>query len=146
MIDPLTALAAIKTGISAGKQLHNMTKELGSFFESVEGAKREHNKKKSSMFASADEEALATWTAAENARTAEAELREWIIAVKGYSSYQDLLRLRREIAQQRKEAERQARIEAEERKEVIMTVVIVIMGILVAGIGVALWGASNGWF
>ena len=146
MIDPLTALAAIKTGISAGKQLHNMTKELSSFFDSVEGAKREHNKKKSSMFSSAAEEALATWTAAENARTAEAELREWIIAVKGYSSYQDLLRLRREIAQQRKEAERQARIEAEERKEAIMTVVIVIMTILVAGIGVALWGASNGWF
>jgi hypothetical protein len=146
MIDPLTALAAIKTGISAGKQLHDMTKELGSFFEGVEGAKRKHSKKKGSIFASADEQAMATWAAAENARTAEAELREWIIAVKGYSSYQELLRLRREIAQERKEAERQARIEADERKEVIMTVVIVIMGILVAGIGVALWGASNGWF
>ena len=31
-MDPLTALAAIKTGVAAGKQLHNLSKEIAGFF------------------------------------------------------------------------------------------------------------------
>jgi hypothetical protein len=30
-MDPLTALAAIKTGVAAGKQLHNLSKEIAGF-------------------------------------------------------------------------------------------------------------------
>ena len=47
MIDPLTAFAAIKGGIAAGKQLHSMTKDIASFFDAVDGAKARHTKKKS---------------------------------------------------------------------------------------------------
>jgi hypothetical protein len=139
MIDPLSALAAIKTGIAAGKQLHSMSKEIAGFFDSVDGAKKAHAKKKSSVFASANEEAMATWTAAQNAKTAEAELREFIVNNKGFSAYQDLLKLRREIAVRRKEEERIARKEAEERQEQMMmglavgfAVIAVIGGIVAA--------------
>ena len=130
MIDPLSALAAIKTGIAAGKQLHSMSKEIAGFFDSVDGAKKAHAKKKNSVFASANEEAMATWTAAQNAKTAEAELREFIVNYKGYSAYQELLKLRREIAARRKEEEKIARKEAEERQELMLTIGIIVMGIL----------------
>ena len=74
-MDPLTALAAIKTGVAAGKQLHNLSKEISGFFDATDGAKKAHAKKKNGVFASANEEALATWTQAQNAKTAEAELQ-----------------------------------------------------------------------
>ena len=45
-MDPLTALAAIKTGVAAGKQLHNLSKEIAGFFDATDGAKKAHAKKK----------------------------------------------------------------------------------------------------
>ena len=45
MIDPLTAFAAVKGGIAAGKQIHSMSKEIVGFFDSVDAAKKEHTKK-----------------------------------------------------------------------------------------------------
>ena len=54
MIDPLTAFAAVKGAISAGKELHSMTKELAGFFDSVEGAKKQHQMKKYSIFSSSN--------------------------------------------------------------------------------------------
>ncbi len=111
-MDPPTALAAINlTGVAAGKQLAAITicrKEIAGFFDATDGAKKAHAKKKNGVFASANEEALATWTQAQNAKTAEAELREFIVNNKGFSAYQELLKIRREVIAQRKEAERQA--------------------------------------
>ena len=46
------------------------------FFDATDGAKKAHAKKKNGVFASANEEAMATWTQAQNAKTAEAELRD----------------------------------------------------------------------
>ena len=97
MIDPLTAFAAIKGGISAGKQLHSMSKEIAGFFDSVDNAKKAHAKKKNSLFASANEEAMDTWMQKQQAIEAEKELRELIVNTRGFSAYQDLLKLRREI-------------------------------------------------
>ena len=88
-MDPLTELAAIKTGVAAGKQLHNLSKEIAGFFDATDGAKKAHAKKKNGIFASANEEAMATWTQTQNAKTAEAELREFIVNTKGFSAYQE---------------------------------------------------------
>ena len=38
-MDPLTALAAIKTGVAAGKQLHNLSKEIAGFFDATDSAR-----------------------------------------------------------------------------------------------------------
>jgi len=35
-------LAAIKTGVAAGKQLHNLSKEIAGFFDATDGAKKAH--------------------------------------------------------------------------------------------------------
>jgi len=117
MIDPLSALAMVKGGISAGRTLASMSKELAGFFDSVDGAKKAHEKKKQSPFSSSNEEALDTFMKRQQAKQAEEELREFIVNTLGYSAYQELLKLRREVAAERKEAERQARLEALRIKE-----------------------------
>ena len=144
-MDPLTALAAIKTGVAAGKQLHNLSKEIAGFFDATDSAKKAHAKKKNGMFASANEEAMATWTQAQNAKTAEIELREFIVNTKGFSAYQDLLKVRREVIAQRKEAEKQAAIEAEERQELILNIALVLVIIVAVVGGFGLWLQMKGY-
>ena len=117
MVDPLSALAMVKGGISAGRTLASMSKELAGFFDSVDSAKKAHEKKKQSPFSSSSEEALDTFMKRQQAKQAEEELREFIVNNLGYSAYQELLKLRREVAQERKEAERQARLEAQRMKD-----------------------------
>ena len=136
MIDPLTAFAAIKGGISAGKQLHSMSKEIAGFFDSVDNAKKTHEKKKNSLFASANEEAMDTWMQKQQAIEAEKELRELIVNTRGFSAYQDLLKLRREISKERKERERKEAKEREEQQElvaIVMVVLVFIIGMAAAG-------------
>lgn len=145
-MDPFTMLAAIKGGISAGKQIHSMSKEIAGFFDSVDTAKKNHQKKKDSPFASANEEALDTFMKRQAAIDAEEQLREMIIATRGFSQWQELLKLRRDIANERREAERKARIEAQERQEVVVIITLVIMGILALGALFAMVGGSRGWF
>ena len=137
MIDPLTAFAAIKGGISAGKQLHSMSKEIAGFFDSVDNAKKTHEKKKNSIFASANEEAMDTWMQKQQAIEAEKELRELIVNTRGFSAYQDLLKLRREIAKERKERERREAKEREEQQELIAIVMVVLVFII--GMAAAAW-------
>ena len=141
MVDPLSALAVVKGAISAGKGLHSMTKELSSFFESCDTAKQAHQKKKSSIFfSSSNEEALDTWVKQQQSKEAEAELREIIVNSRGYSAYQDLLKLRRAIAAERKEEERQKKAEAEEFRKDMETLAmaaicfITVFGILIAAL------------
>ena len=137
MIDPLTAFAAIKGGISAGKQLHSMSKEIAGFFDSVDNAKKTHEKKKNSLFASANEEAMDTWMQKQQAIEAEKELRELIVNTRGFSAYQDLLKLRREIARERKERERREAKERQEQQELIAIVMVVL--VFVIGMAAAAW-------
>jgi hypothetical protein len=138
MIDPLTAFAAIKGGISAGKQIHSMSKEIAGFFDSVDGAKKAHEKKKNSLFASSNEEAMDTWMQKQQAIDAEAQLRELIVNTRGFSAYQDLLKLRRDIAKERKERERREERERQEKQELI-AIIMVVLTIMVAIVGLVYW-------
>ncbi len=145
MIDPLSALAMVKGGISAGRTIASMSKELASFFDSVDYAKKAHKKKKLSPFSSSNEEALDTFMKRQQAKQAEEELREFIVNNLGYSAYQELLKLRREVAQERKEAERQARLEAERMKEnAEMAFIAVVIFLLLCGGALGLLVAM-GW-
>ena len=145
MIDPLSALAIVKGGISAGRTIASMSKELAGFFDSVDGAKKAHEKKKQSPFSSTNEEALDTFMKRQQAKQAEEELREFIVNNIGYSAYQELLKLRREVAQERKEAERQARIDSERMKEnAEMAFITVVIFLLICGGALGLLVAM-GW-
>ena len=145
MIDPLSALALVKGGISAGRTIASMSRELGGFFDSVDSAKKAHEKKKQSPFSSANEEALDTFMKRQQAKEAEEELREFIVNTLGYSAYQELLKLRREVAAERKEAERQARLEAQRIKDnAELAFIVVVIFLLVCGGGLGLLVAM-GW-
>ena len=145
MVDPLSALAIVKAGLTAGKQIHNMSKEIAGFFDSVDGAKKAHQKKKNRIFATANEEAMATWTAQQNAIQAEEELRDYITRTKGYTAYQDLLKLRRQIANERREAERQAQVEKQERQELILAIMLFLVITVGCIIGVSFFLNSKGF-
>jgi len=145
MIDPLSALAMVKGGISAGKSLASMSKELAGFFDSVDSAKKAHEKKKQSPFSSTNEEALDTFMKRQQAKQAEEELREFIVNTIGYSAYQELLKLRKEISEERKEEERQTRLEAQRMKEnAEMAFVAVVLCVMVCGGALGLLVAM-GW-
>ena len=103
MVDPLSALAMMKVGLTAGKQLYSMTKEITAFFDAVDGANQKHQKKKASIFASANEEALNTFLEKQKAADAEEQLRELITNSRGLSAYKQLQSIRREIRMERKE-------------------------------------------
>jgi len=128
-MDPLTAFAAVKSAISAGKQLHSMTKDIVSLFDAVDGAKSKHAKKKASPFASANEEAMDTFMRQQQALDVEEQLKELITQTRGFSAYQDLLGIRRQIRIDRKEAARLERIAAEERQQAAITAISIILGI-----------------
>ena len=117
MVDPITAFGAIAAGVKTGKSIMNMTKELSNFMDSCDEAKKSHEKKKNSLFASANEEALDTFMKRQQAIDAEEQLRDLIIGTRGYSAYQDLLKLRREIVAERKEREREMALERERKKK-----------------------------
>ena len=89
--------------------------------------------------------ALDTFMKRQQAKQAEEELREFIVNNLGYSAYQELLKLRREVAQERKEAERQARLEAERMKEnAEIAFIAVVIFLLVCGGALGLLVAM-GW-
>ena len=61
MIDPFTAFAAVKSAVSAGKELVNVTKQIGEFFDGVDDLRNAHEKKKNSLFSGSDENAMETF-------------------------------------------------------------------------------------
>ena len=68
----------------------------------------------------------------QQAEEAEIALRELITATRGYSAYQDLLKIRRDTLRERKEQERREAREAEERQEMIIMIGLGITGMILA--------------
>ena len=139
MIDPLTAFAAVKGGITAGKQLHQLSKEIASFFDSVDHAKKAHANKKNSALISVNEEAMATWQAKQDAEDMENQLRELICRTRGHSHYQDLLKIRREIRVERQKRERQMQKEKEEFQETVAIVMVSLLLFGLAAVSIAIY-------
>jgi len=120
MIDPFTALADVKAAVSAGQELVNVTKQIGEFFDGVDDLRNKHEKKKNSPFASGDENAMDTFVKLQQAKDAEEELRQIVIATRGFSAWQELLDIRARIRRERKEREAAERLAKQERFEAIM--------------------------
>jgi len=120
MIDPFTALAAVKAAVSAGQELVNVTKQIGEFFDGVDDLRNKHEKKKNSPFASGDENAMDTFVKLQQAKDAEEELRQIVIATRGFSAWQELLDIRARIRRERKEREAAERLAKQERFEAII--------------------------
>ena len=119
-MDPLTILAGLKTGLAAGKTVAGLSKQIGEFFDATDHAKKTLQKKGISS-KSANSIALDRWAKVRQAAEAEAELQEWITQTYGRSKWLELLKIRKEVLQEKREAEAQARREAIERQELYLT-------------------------
>tara|TARA_S200002703_G_scaffold20855_1_gene17300 strand:- start:758 stop:1201 length:444 start_codon:yes stop_codon:yes gene_type:complete len=123
MIDPFTAFAAVKSAISAGRELVNVTKQIGEFFDGVDDLRAAHEKKKNSLFSGSDENAMETFVNLQKAKDAEEELRQIVIATRGFSAWGELQSIR---VQARKD--RKAKEEAKKKRKAKIIERIVIYG------------------
>lgn len=145
MIDPFTALAAIKAAVSAGQELVNVTKQIGEFFDGVDDLRNKHNKKKNSVFNNEDENAMETFIALQKAKDAEEELRQIVIATRGYSAWQELLSIRARVRREKKEREEeQARLKAERFEAFVIWGSIGLIFVMVFGFAIVILLAQQG--
>ena len=137
-MDPITILAGLKTGLAAGKTVSGLSKQIGQFFDATDAAKKTLQKKGISSN-SVNSTALDRWAKVRQAAEAEAELQEWITQTYGRSKWLELLRIRKEVLAEKREAEAQARRDAIQRQELMITVVGIIVLLIFTFIGAAFY-------
>ena len=100
-MDPLStalgAYAALKAGVKAGRDIQSLASEIGQLWAGIDAVKHNYNKAKNSPFRTAEEEAMDEFVAKKQAEDLEHNLREIVIATRGHSGWQELLRLRADI-------------------------------------------------
>ena len=143
-MDPITILAGIKTGLAAGKTIAGLSKQIGQFFDATDHAKKTLQKKGISS-KSTNATALDRWAKVRQAAEAESELQEWITQTYGRSKWLELLRIRKEVLQEKREAEAQARREAMARQELALTLAGITFLITVSAIGSTAYLHHMGW-
>ena len=133
-MDPITILSGIKLGLSTGRSVAALSKDIGKFFDATDQAKKQLQKKGISS-KSVNATALDRWAKVRQAAEAEAELQEWITQTYGRSKWLELLKIRKEVLQEKREAEALARREAIERQELAVTLAGIFFLITASAIG-----------
>ena len=143
-MDPLTILAGLKTGLAAGKTVASLSKDIGNFFDATDQAKK---KLQSKGISSSDVNSIAMdrWAKEQEAAQAEEELREWVCNNLGKSKWDQLLRIRKEVLQEKREMEARLRREAIERQEMMLTIAGIVFLITASAIGSTLYLHYMGW-
>lgn len=150
-MDPLSLLTSIKAGITAGKAISALSKDIGNFFDATDAAKKTLQQKGVSGKSTADT-AFDRWAKLRQAAEAEEELKEWITQTYGRSKYLELLKIRREVLAEKREAEAQARRDAIERQEMIITIVGIVVLLTFSALGAVAylhfmdWIDVRNWF
>ena len=143
-MDPITILAGLKTGLAAGKTIASLSKDIGKFFDATDHAKKTLQKKGVSG-KSSNATALDRWAKIRQAAEAEEELKEWITQTYGRSKYLELLKIRREVLAEKREAEAQARRDAIERQELAITLAGIFFLLTASAIGATAYLHHMGW-
>ena len=143
-MDPITILAGLKTGLAAGKTVASLSKEIGNFFDATDAAKKKLQKKGVTS-SDVNSVALDRWAKEREAAQAEEELREWVTNNLGLSQWQALLRIRKEVLQEKREAEAQARREAQERADFALTLIAIALLLTTAFVGSVGYLHYMGW-
>lgn len=121
-----------------------MSKQIGQFFDATDQAKKTLQKKGVSS-KSASSTALDRWAKEIEAAQAEEELREWVTNNLGLSQWHSLLRIRKEVLQEKREAELQARREAIQRQEIAITIVGILVLLIFTFVGSTGYLHYMGW-
>jgi hypothetical protein len=143
-MDPITILSGIKLGLQTGKSVAALSKQIGSFFDATDAAKKQLQKKGISS-KSSNSIALDRWAKVRQAAEAESELQEWITQTYGRSKWLELLRIRKEVLQEKREAEAQARREAMARQELAITLAGIFFLLAASAIGSTAYLHHMGW-
>ena len=143
-MDPVTILAGLKTGLAAGKTIAGLSKQIGQFFDATDQAKKQLQKKGISS-KSTNATALDRWAKVRAAAEAEEELREWITQSYGRSKWLELLKIRKEVLQEKREAEAEARRDAIQRQELMVTLVGIFVLLVMTFIGATGYLHYMGW-
>jgi len=150
MPDPLSiaiaSFTAIKAGVSAGKEIQSLAKDIGSLWDSIDAVKNDHSKKKNSLLhLSANEEAMETFIAKKRADDMENELRNIVIMTRGLNAWQELIQLRVQIKKDRIDARKKAIKARRELLEMIGIFVLLIAVLaFVCVIGYFIWKKQQG--
>ena len=143
-MDPITILSGIKLGLSTGRSVAALSKDIGKFFDATDSAKKTLQKKGISS-KSTNATALDRWAKIRQAAEAEAELQEWITQTYGRSKWLELLKIRKEVLQEKREAEAEARRDAIERQELAVTLAGIFFLITASAIGSTAYLHHMGW-
>ncbi len=141
-MEVFTILAGIKSGLAAGRTIASLSKEIGQFFDQTDQAKKKLQEKRGS---SVNSVALDRWAKEQEAAQAEEELREWICNNLGKSKWDQLLRIRKEVLQEKRELEVRMRREAQERQEMMLTIAGIVLLITASAVGSTLYLHYMGW-
>ena len=133
-MDPLILLGTVKGAISAGKSLSSLSKEIGNFFDATDAAKKKLQKKGVSG-KNVNAIAMERFAKLRQAAEAEEELKKFICESLGPSHWQTLLKLRREVLQEKREAEAQARRDAIANQELAVTLAGIFFLLTASAIG-----------
>lgn len=115
MVDPVSAIAmattafkAIKKGIEVGREIEDVSGQLGKWFTAVADIKEaEQQSKNPSLFKkiinkqSVEEEALTAIISKKKIQQQESELRTLILYRYGKDTYLDMMKMRKEIREKR---------------------------------------------
>lgn len=149
-MDPATAIATataafsiIKKGISIGKDIESMSKDVGRWMgalsdldQAEKEAKNPTLLKKIVAAKSIEEEAMQVFMAKKKAQQQREELRTWMMFTLGPDSWNQLLKVEGQIRKQRQEEIYRQR---ELRRKI--SEIITITVICVSGIGLLIWFA-----
>ncbi|MAY05542.1 MAG: hypothetical protein CMB25_08125 [Euryarchaeota archaeon] len=133
-MDPITILAGIKTGLAAGKSVAGLSKQIGQFFDATDNAKKQLQKKGVSS-KSVNAIAMERFQKLRQAAEAEEELKKFICESLGPSHWNTLLKMRREVLAEKREAEARARREAQERADLALTAASIVLLLTAAFVG-----------
>ena len=143
-MEVLTILASVKAGLAAGKSVAGLSKQIGEFFDATDQAKKTLQKKGIST-KDVNSVALDRWAKEREAAQAEEELREWVTNNLGLSQWQSLLRIRKEVLQEKREAEAQARRDQIAQQELMITIAGITVLLIFTFIGSAGYLHYMGW-
>ena len=135
-MDPITILAGIKTGLAAGKTVAGLSKQIGQFFDATDQAKKKLQQKGVSG-KNVNAIAMERFAKLRQAAEAEEELKKYISETLGPSHWQTLLKIRREVLQEKREAEAQARRDAIAQQELLITIVGIVVLLIFTFVGAA---------
>jgi len=144
MIDPITALGAasaafnaVKSAVSAGRDIEDMAGALGKWMGAVSDIKKadEINKKpplfkKLFQAGSVEEEAMQIFMAKKKAEDMREQLRQIIIHTRGISAWDELIRTEVNIRKQRQET---IYAQKERQQQFFEWIALGLLGIVVVG-------------